>query len=118
MSIPAEVGNLKKLEALILSENRISSLPTSLSKLQSLRDINLAHNKLSIFPTQLAGLKNLDSLNLSHNSLAEIPEGVQHLQCIELNVNQNQVYVTIRIMKLHHMKHEALSILDLVQFIV
>lgn len=90
-SIPAEVGNLKKLEAFSMSNNRITTLPASLSKLQAVRDVNLSHNKLSVFPTQLAGLKNLDSLSLSHNNLVEIPEGVRHIQCIELNANQNQI---------------------------
>lgn len=40
-ALPSELGQLAKLETLVLSSNRLTSLPASLSKLANLKVVNL-----------------------------------------------------------------------------
>ena len=89
--LPEEIGNLRKLETLLLSNNGLSTLPTNCSNLRSLKVISLSHNKFTTFPTQLGGLKNLDSVDCSQNRITAIPDHVKDVHAIEINFNQNQV---------------------------
>ena len=54
--------------------------------------MNLSHNQLTSFPLLLASLPQLDLLNLSSNSITALPEGIEGLQAVELNLNENQVH--------------------------
>jgi Leucine-rich repeat (LRR) protein len=90
-ALPEDIGKLKKLETLLLANNRIAKLPATISNLSALRTVNLSKNGIQQFPAELCGLKNLDSIDLSHNNIVVIPDGVRGLQAVELNVNQNQV---------------------------
>ncbi len=53
--------------------------------------MNLSHNQLTSFPLPLASLPQLDLLDLSSNSITTLPEGIEGLQAVELNLNENQV---------------------------
>lgn len=105
-SLPAEVGQLVKLETLLANNNRLTHLPGTLSNLRSLRDVSLASNQLKSFPTQLCALKNLSSLDLSHNQITEIPPEVKGLGVVELNCNRNQVITNITLYKLYSLLRE------------
>lgn len=52
---------------------------------------NHSDNHLTIFPLVFCGMKQLDMLDLSMNKITEVPDGVEKLQVVELNLNQNQV---------------------------
>lgn len=41
-------------------------------------------------------MKHLDVLDLSMNKMTEVPAGVGKLQVVELNLNQNQVYLPVQ----------------------
>ena len=45
--VPAEIGQLEKLEVLDLSNNNLTGLPNELGNLKNLRVLNLAGNKYS-----------------------------------------------------------------------
>ena len=89
-ALPKEIGNLKKLETLMLENNILTSLPPTIANLGNLRIVNLSGNGLKTFPMELCGLKSLDAVNLSRNRITMIPSSAV-CQAIELNLNQNQV---------------------------
>ena len=70
-SIPAELGNLDNLEALVFAYNSLTgSIPSELGNLGNLRLLELAHNSLTgPIPSELGSLDNLGTLWLAHNSL-------------------------------------------------
>lgn len=115
-SLPAALGNLKKLRVLDLSGNDFIVLPQSLSSLENLTelllndeermDINkslavieklpnlkvlqLENDNLKHFPQKLLQLKNLEQLYLNNNKLKEIPleiKSLKNLKYLDLHDN-------------------------------
>ena len=82
---------MKKLENLQLGYNQIKQIPSSYSKFTNLKSIYLQNNKLTVFPVCFYQAKNLDVIDLSGNKIQELPENIEELQCIELNMNINQL---------------------------
>ncbi|KAM5560530.1 receptor-like protein 6 [Rosa sericea] len=81
-SIPYEIGELKSLHVLNLSNNAFTgAIPPSLSNLSQLESLDLSQNTLSgQIPLQLTKLTFLSFLNLSHNQLVGmIPSSNQFL---------------------------------------
>lgn len=67
-SIPASIGNLKKLELLYIANTYISSIPEEIRNCQSLTDVEIYNcPRMDKFPVQLAELPNLTLLNVSQN---------------------------------------------------
>ncbi|KAH9321968.1 hypothetical protein KI387_016607, partial [Taxus chinensis] len=82
-SIPAELGNLKKLTVLALQNNGFTgAIPASLGKLTSLTRLDLSANYLSgAIPQTLKNLKQLTVLDLRNNSLSGlVPQELKDLQ--------------------------------------
>ncbi|RZF33542.1 hypothetical protein LSTR_LSTR008188 [Laodelphax striatellus] len=90
-SLPEEIGCLPKLESFSATDNKLTVLPKSFSNLSSLKKIHISGNLIKEFPVMLIGLPHLDFIDLSKNKLTTVPKGVAKLQCIELNLNQNQI---------------------------
>ena len=91
--LPEAIGSLKKLESLNLERNNLTSLPDSCVNIKSLKTVNLAGNHLNSFPLFLCQLPRLDFADLSGNSIHELPEGIQILNAVELNLNCNSIGV-------------------------
>ncbi|KAJ4841832.1 hypothetical protein Tsubulata_045886 [Turnera subulata] len=70
-NIPAEIGNLKRLIALLLGDNELTgSIPTSIRRLERLQLLNISYNGLEGWiPEEICQLRDLSELYLSHNSL-------------------------------------------------
>jgi Leucine-rich repeat (LRR) protein len=66
-AIPAEIGNLKNLIHLDLSDNRMTGLPAEIGKLQKLETLDLSNNQLTGLPLELGNLSNLQTLDLRGN---------------------------------------------------
>ena len=83
--IPAELGNLKKLETLILSSaHLIDTIPSSFGNLESLTSLAIADNQLmGNIPTSLNQLKKLDYLSFGYNQFTF--EGIEPFL---INANQ------------------------------
>ncbi|KAK4441066.1 Receptor-like protein 2 [Sesamum alatum] len=79
-NIPAEIGQLKLLQALDLSNNNFNgSIPDKLSRLVHLETLDMSGNHLSgTIPQSLTGLHFLSSFSVADNDLeGEIPNGAQ-----------------------------------------
>ena len=91
VEFPYEIGYTKKLEILHAGHNAISEIPRSFSKLANLKEFYCQSNKLTLFPKCLCELKNLNILDLSKNRIKELPEHMETLQVMELNMNKNKL---------------------------
>lgn len=95
--LPAEIGELSSLTALILCDNRLTHLPKQLTYLSNLRSLGLHHNQLQTLPQNLIQLTNLEELSLRSNPLVirfikEWPNHVPALLEIAGNViKKNQI---------------------------
>ncbi len=73
--LPNKIGNLKKLENLLLSNNQIKNLPESLSECENISWVSLYDNPLVEFPDSIYQLKYLNDLTI----------GSDHYPSIEVN---------------------------------
>ncbi len=76
-----------------MERNGLTSLPDSFVNLKVLRTVNLAGNKLESFPLFLCQLVRLDFADLSENVIHELPDGIEVLNAVELNLNRNNISV-------------------------
>ena len=68
-SLPAEIGNLKKLEYLYIANSEIESLPDEMAELVSCTDLEIYNcPRLTKFPVVIGQMPELISLNLSNNA--------------------------------------------------
>src|SRR6266513_2539707 len=107
--LPSEIGNLKKLEKLIIDNGNGCqmniSLPESIGNLSNLKVLRLygaldptpsdtnepiPPSKVKSIPSQIASLQNLKRLALDHNDIDELPAFVGNLKNLqELSVCDN-----------------------------
>lgn len=70
-SLPSQIGNLKKLKILDLSNNNFTGVPAEIGHINSLEVLNLSNNNLTGLPNELGELSNLKLLDLSGNNYSE-----------------------------------------------
>lgn len=59
--VPPAIGNLEKLEVLILSDQVVRALPTTINNCTQLRELDLRNNLLFSLPDSLVTLDKLQS---------------------------------------------------------
>ena len=83
LSLPKEIGNLKKLETLNIANSKIAELPAEIAELESLSSIEIYNCPNMVkFPVQIGQLPLLRSVNISNNkqwSSEEIDKGIEAL---------------------------------------
>ena len=83
VSLPAEIGNLTKLEQLFIANSEIASLPAEMANLRSCTDLELYNcPKMTEFPMALAQMPELITVNLANNrqwSSEEVLKGLKAL---------------------------------------
>lgn len=62
--VPATLGQLKMLQALLLCDNLIESLPSNIANLHNLKTLQLHKNRLRTLPPEIIALKNLNEVRL------------------------------------------------------
>ena len=91
--LPEEISQLKKLETLILSNNVLSTFPDSFVNLKTLQTVNVSHNNLTEFPICFCQLIRVDFVDLSDNKITSIPNGIDVISAVEINLNRNQISI-------------------------
>ncbi len=76
----AEIGKLKNLRKLDLSNCGLTSISSDIAGLEHLEELNLSNNKIKCLPEGLKELKNLKVLRLNGNCLTEVPSWIEHLK--------------------------------------
>lgn len=70
-ALPSEIGRLKNLKVLDLSNNRFTGVPAEVGHLTHLEILNLSNNQLTGLPHELGELQNLKALDISGNAYSE-----------------------------------------------
>lgn len=73
VTLPDELGSLKKLSHLSIYDNNIQTLPSSMGQLSALQYLDLHLNNIGSLPVELWQLGRLAFLNVSSNILEEFP---------------------------------------------
>lgn len=86
-SLPENIGNLTKLDTLIMNNNndnkKLTRLPESFGKLKNLRYLDLVFMGIKTLPESLSNLKNLSYLDLSLNHITKLTENIGNLSNLE-----------------------------------
>ncbi|KAL2519550.1 Protein NSP-INTERACTING KINASE 3 [Abeliophyllum distichum] len=86
-TLSAGVGNLTKLQSVLLQNNDISGpIPAAIGKLEKLQTLDLSNNNFNGgLPSSLGDLKNLNYLRLNNNSFTgSIPDSLSKLESLTL----------------------------------
>jgi internalin A len=76
ISVPTEIGGLKALTVLDLSDNQLTLLPSEISRLTELTTLDLSRNQLTTLPSEIGRLMALKELYLQQNPALGIPDSV------------------------------------------
>uniref|UniRef100_A0A8C4VJV7 Leucine rich repeat containing 1 n=1 Tax=Gopherus evgoodei TaxID=1825980 RepID=A0A8C4VJV7_9SAUR len=90
--IPQEIGNMKNLLCLDVSENKLERLPEEISGLTSLTDLLVSQNLLEVLPDGIGNLKKLSILKVDQNKLVHLTEAIGDCENLtELVLTENQL---------------------------
>ncbi|KAI8141949.1 hypothetical protein BJV82DRAFT_616549 [Fennellomyces sp. T-0311] len=82
-SVPDQIADMRRLEELDLSHNRLRSLPGNMY-IPTLMHLNVSDNQLGTIPKSIAQCSRLRTLNVSKNHLATLPADLVQLTQLEL----------------------------------
>lgn len=89
--LPPEIANLRKLQELDLSFNKLKNLPNCIIELSALKFLKVTNNKLVDVPSGISSLRCLESLDLSNNRLTSLGS-VKLVSMLTLQYLNLQVY--------------------------
>jgi Leucine-rich repeat (LRR) protein len=76
-----------------------------MNKLKNLKNVYINSNLLFEIPYELCDIKLLDHVDLFHNQIQSITDKIAHIDCIELNLNDNRInYISTEIAKCPRLK--------------
>jgi GTPase SAR1 family protein len=106
-SLPAEIGELTKLQVLDLGFNQLAKLPVEIGRLTNLQKLYLRGNRLTSVPAELGNLTNLVELYLSGNQLTSVTAELGKLTNLKrLSLHENQLKsVPAELWKLTNLTH-------------
>ncbi|KAG9461550.1 volume-regulated anion channel subunit LRRC8D [Eleutherodactylus coqui] len=82
VNIPQSISQVKNLESLYLSNNKLETLPVALFHLQKLRHLDVSYNCISVIPLEVGLLQNLQYLYVTGNKVDILPKTL--FKCIKL----------------------------------
>lgn len=71
--LPKEIGQLKSVKSVNVSNCSFSSVPQVLGKLPKLEKIDLSHNRIYNLPIHFSKMRSLKYLNVSNNGFRDVP---------------------------------------------
>ena len=90
--VPDRIRELRFLQTLYLSGNELDRLPTWMGELNKLQLLVLDRNNFKVVPQSIRSLPNLIGLYLEQNKLEELPEWISDLSSLlELDVSLNRL---------------------------
>ena len=80
--LPSELVNLRHVTTLVLKNNQLSelSIPKELAAMVTLQELNLSGNMFQSIPEQILELHQLRSLQFGKNQISEIPHDIVRLK--------------------------------------
>lgn len=91
--LPKEIGNMKNLESLSITNHNFETLPKEIGELNNLKYLWLHTGKLRELPREIGNLTNLQNLTLDTNQLTTLPEEIGKLKnLVTLNLSYNKMY--------------------------
>ena len=94
LSLPAEFGNLTKLEQLFIANSKITTLPMEMENLVSLTDIEVYNCPDMVeFPMALAKLPELVSANLACNPQWSADEALKGLKALATGPSKEKIQI-------------------------
>jgi len=91
-NIPSEIGMLRSVTELDLSDNNFTSIPVDITRVSSLLKISMNNNLISLLPTELGDLTSLQLLSVYANNITEIPKEIGMMTNLqELILSQNSI---------------------------
>jgi Leucine-rich repeat (LRR) protein/serine/threonine protein phosphatase PrpC len=92
-ALPAEFAQLMRLEELYLAHNRFACCPAVLGALRQLVKLDLRSNRFRALPDELSGLCSLKTLDLGSNRFEGVPDVVCGLAAlVDVNLSHNRVH--------------------------
>lgn len=94
LSLPKEIGNLKKLEYLFIANSEITELPDELSELVSVTDAEFYNcPKMIRFPLAIAKMPKLISLNISNNAQWSAEEVYKGMEALSTGASKEEIQI-------------------------
>jgi Leucine-rich repeat (LRR) protein len=101
-----EIGELQELKILDISNTMVEELPEEIGKLKRLKTLYVRNSRVRLFPTQIRELQCLERLYARNTGIIYVPSEIRELQHLEtLDVSDTNVAeVPIEIGALQHLK--------------
>jgi Leucine-rich repeat (LRR) protein len=91
-NLPENIGRLKSLKMLDISNNHLQWLPDSITELENLEELSVKNNLIHYLPKNIGNLKLLKKLNLYMTNLQEIPDSfftLENLKYVNMPTDTN-----------------------------
>lgn len=90
VTLPPQIGSLKKLISLSIVSNNLSALPAEIGLLQELQTLDLHGNNLKSLPEDVWNMSSLANLNVSSNLLEAFPKPNYHVSSVASTINSDR----------------------------
>lgn len=80
---PNTIGQLKKLQSLVVSGTTIDKLPITIGNLESLEVLDISGTAIDMLPESIGRLKNLKTLDISDTMIKKIPDSISNLNRLD-----------------------------------
>lgn len=93
-SLPAEIGNLKKLASFFVANSLLESMPEEIAQLESCTDFEIYNcPKMTSFPMAVAQMPELISVNLANNRQWSAEEVLKGLDALAIGASKEKIQI-------------------------
>ncbi|KAM0340985.1 hypothetical protein ACHAPU_010217 [Fusarium lateritium] len=114
-TIPQEIGGLKNLEKLLITNNRLThAVPSSFGQLVSLRELDIKYNGISSIDI-ISELPKLETLSADHNCVSAFVGQFESLRQLKLNsnpLNKFEIVAPVPTLKILNLSNAQLASID------
>lgn len=114
-SLPNEIGNLKNLEKLLITNNRLSDqVPATFSGLMNLRELDIKYNSITNIDI-ISELPKLEILYAAHNQISSFVGKFERIRRLKLNsnpLNKFELSEPVPTLKTLNLSHAQLASID------